>query len=57
VASISRGGPSGTPYEYSVSGSLISSSVVAERKSRFEGDKSASYAIPNDAIADIFSAI
>ena len=46
-----------TPYEYNVSGSLISSSMVAERKSRFEGDKSASYAIPNDAIADILSAI
>ena len=45
------------PYEDSDSGSSISSSVVAERKSSFEGDKSASYVIPDDATADILSTI
>ena len=34
-------------------GSSISSSVVADRKSSFEGDKSASYVTPDDATADI----
>ena len=47
----------GAPYEDNDSGSTISSSVVAERRSSFEGDKSASYVIPDDATADIFSAI
>ena len=39
----------GTPNEDSYFGSSISSSLVTERKSRFEGDESASYADPNDA--------
>ena len=47
----------GAPYEDNDSGSSISSSVVAERKSSFEGDKSASYVISDDATADILSAI
>ena len=47
----------GTPSEDSDSGSSISPSVVTERKSRFDGDKSASYVIPDDATADILSAI
>ena len=47
----------GAPYENNDSGSSISSSVVAKRKSSFEGDKSASYVIPDDATADILSTI
>ena len=47
----------GASYEDNDSGSTISSLVVAERKSSFEGDKSASYVIPDDATADILSAI
>ena len=47
----------GAPYEDDDSGSTISSSVVAERRSSFEGDKSTSYVIPDDATADILSAI
>ena len=43
----------GAPYEDNDFGSSISSSVAAERKSSFEGDKSASYVIPDDATADI----
>jgi len=45
----------GAPYGDSDSKSSFSSSVVVERKPRFEGDKSASYAIPDDATADILS--
>jgi hypothetical protein len=40
----------GAPYQDNDSGS---SSVAAKRKSSFEGDKSASYVIPDDATADI----
>ena len=47
----------GAPYEDNDSGSTISPSVVAERKPSFEGDKSASYVISDDATADILSAI
>jgi hypothetical protein len=43
----------GAPYQDNDSGS---SSVAAKRKSSFEGDKSASYVIPDDATADIISA-
>jgi hypothetical protein len=43
----------GAPYEDSDTGSSISSSMVAERKSRSQGDESASYVIPIDATADI----
>jgi len=55
---VTRGGVLlGAPYEDNDSGSTISSSVAAERKSSYEGDKSASYVIPDDATADILSAI
>ena len=40
---------SGQPNEDSYFGSSISLSLVTERKSRFEGDESTSYADPNDA--------
>jgi hypothetical protein len=43
--------------EDSYSGSSISSSVVTERNSSFEGDEYASYAVPDDAIVDILSSI
>ena len=57
MASICKGGVFlGAPYGDSDSRSSISSSVVVERKSRFEVDKSASYAIPDDATADILLA-
>ena len=38
-------------------GSSISSSMVAKRESRLEGDMSASYVVPDDATADILSSI
>ena len=58
VAIICKGrGSSRAPYKDNDSGSSISSLVVAERKPSFEGDKSASYVIPDDATADILSAI
>ena len=37
--------------------SSISSSIVAEGISSFEGDESTSYAAPDDATADILSSI
>jgi len=37
--------------------SSISSSMVAKRESRLEGDVSASYVVPDDATADILSSI
>jgi len=55
--SVRGGGLLGAPYEDNDFGSSISSSVVVERKSSFEGDKCASYVIPDDATADILSAI
>jgi hypothetical protein len=45
------------PNEDKYSGSSISSPLVAEKKSMFEGDESASYATPDDAAANIFSSI
>jgi hypothetical protein len=50
-------GASGTSNEDSYSRSSISLSVVIERNSSFEGDEYASYAAPDDAIADILSSI
>jgi hypothetical protein len=44
-------------YEESDSGSSISSLMVAERKLRSRGDESTSYVVPDDATADILSAI
>ena len=38
-------------------GSSISSSMVAKRESRLEGDVSASYIVPDDATVDILSSI
>jgi len=54
VAIIRNGrGALGTPNENNYPGS----SMITERKSRFEGNDFASYAIRNDAIADILSSI
>jgi len=54
VAIIRNGrGTLGTPNENNYPGS----SMITERKSRFEGNDFASYAIRNDAIADILSSI
>ena len=50
-------GASRSPNEDSYSESSISSSMVVERKPRFQGDESASYVVLNDVIADIFSSI
>jgi hypothetical protein len=47
----------GAPNEDSYSGSSISSSLAAERKSRLESDEFASYAIPDDATTDILLSI
>jgi hypothetical protein len=47
----------GAPNVDSYFGSSISSSLVAERISRLEGDESASYVAADDATADILSAI
>ena len=47
----------GSPNEDSYSESSISSSMVVERKSRFQGDESTSYFVPNNATADILSSI
>ena len=44
-------------YEDNDSGSSISSSMVTERKIRSRGDESAPYVVPDDATADILSAI
>jgi dihydroxyacetone kinase len=44
----------GTPNKDSYSGTSISSSMVAERKSRI-GDESASYVVPDDVTVDILS--
>ena len=58
VAFICRGrGAFGSPYEDNDFGSLISSSMVVERKSRSRGDDSSSYVVPNDATVDILLAI
>ena len=58
MAFISKGGVLlAVPYEDNDSGSSISSSMVAERNSRSPGDDSATYVVPDDATADIFSAI
>jgi hypothetical protein len=46
----------GAPNEGSYSAS-ISSSLIAQRKSRFECDESASYAAPDDATAEILPSI
>ena len=45
------------PYEDNDSGSSISSSMVVERIARSLGDDSATYVVPDDATADILSAI
>ena len=50
-------GASGSPYEDNDFGSSISSSIVAERNSRSRGDESVAYVVPDDATADILSAI
>jgi hypothetical protein len=47
----------GASNEDSYSGSSISSLMVVERKSRFRDDESASYVVPDDATADIFSSV
>ena len=47
----------GASNEDSYFESSISSSVVAERNSSFEGDEYASYAAPDDAIANILASI
>jgi hypothetical protein len=47
----------GAPYEDSDSGSSISSSMAAERNSRSPGDDSAAYVVPDNATANILSAI
>ena len=47
----------GAPNKDSYSGSSISSSMVAERKSRFRDDESASYIVPDDETIDILSLI
>ena len=47
----------GALYEDSDSGSSISSAMVAKRNSRSPGDDSAAYIVPDDATADILSAI
>jgi len=47
----------GTSNRDSYFGSSISSSMVAKRESRLEGDVSASYVVPVDATADILSSI
>ena len=47
----------GTSNRDSYFGSSISSSMVAKRESRLEGDVSASYVVLDDATADILSSI
>ena len=47
----------GTPNMDSYSGSSIPSSMVAERKSRIEGDEFVSYTMSDDATVDILSLI
>jgi hypothetical protein len=47
----------GASNEDSYSGSSISSLMVVERKSRFRDDESASYVVPDDVTADIFSSV
>ena len=46
-------GASVSPYKDNDSGSSISSSMVAERKSRSRGDEYASCIVPEDATTDI----
>ena len=50
-------GASRSPYDDSDSRSSISSSMIVERNSRSPGDDSAAYVVPDDATADILSAI
>jgi hypothetical protein len=52
-------GASRRPYKDNDSGSSISSSIsiVVERNSRSPGDDSAAYVVPDDATANILSAI
>ena len=64
MAFICKGMLLGAPYEDSDSGSLISSSrssisssMVAERISRSQGDVSAAYVVPDGATVDILSTI
>ena len=47
----------GTLNDDNYSGPLISSSMVAGRKSKFEGNESASYAVPNNATVEVLSSI
>ena len=51
-----RDAPS-TPNEDNYFESLISLLVAMERKSRFEGDKSASFVVHDDATADVLLSI
>ena len=57
VASAGRVVLLGTPNMDSYSGSWIPSSMVAERKSRIEGDEFVSYTMSDDATVDILSLI
>ena len=50
-----RGVLLGTPNEDSYIGPSVSSLMAMERKSRIEGNESASYIVPNDTTADIVS--
>jgi hypothetical protein len=52
-----RGASGSPPYEDSDSGSSISSSMAANRNSRSPGDDSAAYVVPDNATANILSAI
>ena len=45
------------PYKDNDFGSSLSSSMVAERNSRSPNDDSAAYVVPDDATANILSAI
>ena len=47
----------GTLNDDNYSGPLISSSMVAGRKSKFEGNEYASYVVPNNATANVLSSI
>jgi hypothetical protein len=58
VAFICKGrSASGSLYEDSNSRSSISLSMVSKRKSRSQGNESASYVVANDVTAGILSAI
>jgi hypothetical protein len=52
-----RGVLLGAPNEDSEFGSSISSSMAVESKLRSQGDKSASYIVPDDATVDILSSM